>query len=203
MRRLIIWSFAIAMMVNLGCDRPTPDRGVVEEVPEGASDEAPIVDDDEADVEDPRQQQAMGAVFDLRDTLMGRVMSVATEEGFAEAVGVCRDEAMPLTEEVADRHGVELGRTSERLRNPENTAPEWFADLALRAQEGPVFEEGPGGELRGAVPIRLAAACTNCHGADDELATGVAAALEADYPQDQATGYEEGDLRGYFWVEVP
>jgi hypothetical protein len=31
----------------------------------------------------------------------------------------------------------------------------------------------------------------------------VTAAHAAKYPKDQATGFKEGDLRGWFWVEVP
>jgi hypothetical protein len=27
--------------------------------------------------------------------------------------------------------------------------------------------------------------------------------LAKEYPDDQATGFEEGDLRGWFWIEVP
>jgi len=27
--------------------------------------------------------------------------------------------------------------------------------------------------------------------------------LAAKYPMDQATGFKEGDLRGWFWIEVP
>jgi len=34
---------------------------------------------------------------------------------------------------------------------------------------------------------------------DDE----VLAAVTATYPKDQAVGFAEGDLRGWFWVETP
>ena len=29
------------------------------------------------------------------------------------------------------------------------------------------------------------------------------AVLAKEYPADQATGFKENDLRGWFWVEVP
>ncbi|MEM1451902.1 MAG: hypothetical protein AAF726_11860 [Planctomycetota bacterium] len=32
---------------------------------------------------------------------------------------------------------------------------------------------------------------------------GVGKALARAYPDDLATGYTEGDVRGWFWVEVP
>jgi len=42
-----------------------------------------------------------------------------------------------------------------------------------------------------------------CHGARDKLAPGVADALKELYPQDQATGYAVGDLRGAVSVKIP
>jgi hypothetical protein len=42
-----------------------------------------------------------------------------------------------------------------------------------------------------------------CHGPSDSLAPDVADALALHYPDDRATGFTEGDLRGWFWVEVP
>ena len=203
MRKYLTLLLAISLIALAACEQETPDteeppaeEEPAEEVPE------PHEDEPEEAAEDPRQQQAMAAIFDLRDTLMGRVMEVATEESYEAAVHVCRDEAIPLTEEAAQRHDVELGRTSDRLRNQDNTAPDWFDELADQATEGPHFAEGPAGELRGVAPIRLAEACANCHGTEDQLADGVAEALDAHYPEDQATGYEPGDLRGFFWVEV-
>jgi hypothetical protein len=51
-------------------------------------------------------------------------------------------------------------------------------------------------------PIAIAAACLACHGAPERFSPAVEAALQASYPSDQATGYEEGDLRGFFWAEA-
>jgi mono/diheme cytochrome c family protein len=53
------------------------------------------------------------------------------------------------------------------------------------------------------MPITISAQCLACHGARDRLAPGVADALAKLYPKDNATGYDDGDLRGWFWVEVP
>jgi hypothetical protein len=45
--------------------------------------------------------------------------------------------------------------------------------------------------------------CLQCHGAPDKLAPGVADALKALYPHDQATDYAIGDLRGAVSVKIP
>lgn len=195
----------------LGCDSPDPtpptpqiDRSTISEPDSETSPRAQKTQEaQEAQAPDPRQETAMAAIFDLRDTLLARVMTVARAEGFPAAVAVCYDEAIPLTEEIAQKHGVALGRTSDKLRNPDNNTPSWLSDLTPHASEGPYFTIADSGELRGVAPIRLAEACTHCHGQADKLADGVSAELARLYPNDQATGYAAGDLRGYFWVEVP
>jgi len=42
-----------------------------------------------------------------------------------------------------------------------------------------------------------------CHGPEDTIPQDVKDAIGEHYPEDQATGFRKGDLRGWFWVEVP
>ena len=46
--------------------------------------------------------------------------------------------------------------------------------------------------------IPTAAVCLKCHGT--ELTADVVDALNNAYPEDKATGYQEGDIRGAFVV---
>jgi hypothetical protein len=41
--------------------------------------------------------------------------------------------------------------------------------------------------------------CLTCHGSN--LDADIAASIAERYPEDRATGFEAGDLRGVFWVE--
>ena len=59
-------------------------------------------------------------------------------------------------------------------------------------------EEG----LGGLVPIRLKAECGMCHGPEAEISAEIRTAIHEGYPKDAATGFHEGDLRGWFWVEA-
>ena len=43
--------------------------------------------------------------------------------------------------------------------------------------------------------------CLACHG--EHPAEAVRERLAALYPEDNASGYREGDLRGVFWAEFP
>ena len=42
-----------------------------------------------------------------------------------------------------------------------------------------------------------------CHGPREEISEEVIAKLDEYYPEDAATGFAEGDLRGWIWVEAP
>lgn len=147
-------------------------------------------------------QRAEEARQDLASTLMGRVMGVIQEKGAPAAVEVCHGEAGVLTAEVGEEHGVRIGRFSEKLRNADNKPPPWVAAMANEAGDRRMGV-GPQQELAVLSPIRIASPCLTCHGDQESLAPQVARAIADHYPEDRATGYAEGDLRGWFWVEVP
>lgn len=144
----------------------------------------------------------------LGSDMMGRVMSVAAADGYPAAINVCAQEARGMAADVSSRLNVNIGRTSLRLRNTANSAPAWAlphiqANADSAASEATSYlATGPGGELGVLSPIMVGAACMNCHGSTEQLAPGVADALAQLYPADAATGFAEGDLRGWFWVEV-
>lgn len=135
--------------------------------------------------------------------LMGTVMEAAEADGFGAAIEVCKSEAEPIAQEIAARQEVKIGRTSTKLRNPENQPPSWAVEGVESSRGEAFYAVSPEGEVGAAIPIHLAAPCMNCHGSSQHLAPGVEEALTEHYPADQATGYDKGDLRGWFWVEVP
>ncbi|KZY78149.1 hypothetical protein A3742_23470 [Oleiphilus sp. HI0071] len=74
-------------------------------------------------------------------------------------------------------------------------------DFAMRLAEGenPIALEASkieNGEFRYMKAIPTAAVCLVCHGSD--IAAPVAKKIASLYPQDQATGFTEGELRGAF-----
>jgi mono/diheme cytochrome c family protein len=148
------------------------------------------------------------AIRALQQRLSARLQEELQKGGPARAVGVCRDEAQALTAETARIQGVQVGRSSHRLRNPGNAAPPWAerfvaagAGRKAASVEAVVVDLGDRvGVLR---PIPTAAACTQCHGPAERLSPDVRAFLETAYPQDRAKGFEEGDLRGFIWAEAP
>lgn len=155
--------------------------------------------------------------------LFANLMSILREkiesEGPEAAINYCRLRALPLTAQVAAEfpRAKSVRRTALRVRNPANTPDAtdrsvletWFASWNPAAPPQPVLEEciAPDGtkELRYYRPVPVMATCLICHGGGDEIAHGVRAALQRDYPGDQAVDFKEGDLRGAIVVtfDVP
>ncbi|MCU0962688.1 MAG: DUF3365 domain-containing protein [Pirellulaceae bacterium] len=149
-----------------------------------------------------QRDQALAARDDLAAQLSGRLLETLATQGPAAAIAVCAEEAPRIAAEVSDKHGISIGRTSFRLRNPQNKPPAWATDLVRRRVVEPVFLTD-GQRLAALLPIRLQAACLTCHGPAEDIAPEVRQALAANYPQDRARDFREGALRGWFWVEVP
>ena len=156
-----------------------------------------------SDVQRGQKAKADGAREALFAKLMARLADELGKTGPTGAVAVCREQAQPIAAEVAKAQGVSIGRTSHKLRNPGNTPPDWAAGFVAAERATPAMVAAPDGRLGGLTPIRLKATCLACHGDAKAIEPAVAAAIAQGYPRDQATGFKEGDLRGWFWVEVP
>lgn len=140
----------------------------------------------------------------LAQRLTARLVEAMTDEGPAAAIRVCSQEANAIAAEVSEELGVRIGRTSHRLRNAKNEPPDWAVEFikadAAAEQHAMLLDDGTTAAL---YPIKLQPQCVMCHGQPDELNPEVRNVLNDLYPEDQATGFAEGDLRGWFWVEVP
>ncbi|MBW2242523.1 MAG: DUF3365 domain-containing protein [Deltaproteobacteria bacterium] len=126
-------------------------------------------------------------------------------KGPVEAIDTCRMEA-PKIAEARGHAGLRVGRTSHRLRNPANASPSWVEPVLAAYLENTTDREPreiklPGGRKGYVEPILTQALCLTCHGSS--LAPEVSERLAERYPEDHATGFAEGDLRGVFWIELP
>jgi hypothetical protein len=155
------------------------------------------------DVPDDIRQASQSARQALAAQLLTTLQGAIAEDGHVGAVDVCHSRAPGIAEAVSAERGVRVGRTSVRQRNAANVPPMWAAAAVQGGVTQPVWWQGPAGEWGELTPILTAAPCTSCHGTPEVLAPGVMEAVASRYPDDRATGFEEGSLRGYFWVEVP
>ncbi len=152
---------------------------------------------------DRRQVFATRAKEDLFEKLSGRLMEVMKSEGPVAAINVCSEQAMEIADAVGKEHGVSIGRTSFQLRNPRNAPKDWVKPFVQQRIDVPQTVPLDNGGLGVLFPIHLSVQCLMCHGGEEEMLDAVKPELAKLYPDDQATGFRLGELRGWFWVEVP
>jgi hypothetical protein len=181
----------LAVAVMAGCQRSDGGAGRV-------------IAADSADV--ARAREAANA---LGGELMTMLLTALDEWGPEAAVTFCADSAQYRSA----RHqaqGRSVRRVGTRLRNPLNGPDSTEAGLLAAFQEALHRGEAPGDTafvLRDTIhyarPILVAEGCLACHGPRESLAPGVLAILAERYPDDAATGYAVGDLRGAISVRLP
>jgi len=159
------------------------------------------------------RDQGAAATQALMSTLQANLVAAMQKGGPTYAVEFCAGEALTLTDSVARQlgSGISLKRVSENHRNPVN-APDAAEVRALRHFQDVLAETGSlpedwvqqtsNGELRYYRPLVIAEPCLACHGDETTMDPAVAEAIAARYPDDRATGYETGDLRGVIRVTV-
>lgn len=159
-------------------------------------------------------EQSRQLAMQLGNELKAELGSAMAAGGPVAAVNVCHTRAPEIAARLSARSGARVGRTALRVRNPANAPDElqrtlleqFAAELASGTFQPPLeaaFEINRGGrvERRYMRAIPTEALCLTCHGAT--LAPELAAAIARDYPGDQATGFELGQLRGAFSVTWP
>lgn len=155
--------------------------------------------------------QAKAAVKDLATSLKTELLAAMEAGGAAQAIEVCHSRAPAIAAEISARKGLEVTRVSQRNRNPQNAPSDWQSSVLeafetrLEAGEDPaamtweeVAEGDDGREYRFMKAIPTGGLCLQCHGS--RIAPEVAAKIAERYPDDRATGFEPGDLRGAFVV---
>jgi hypothetical protein len=143
----------------------------------------------------------------MQDAVL-RELNDTLAQGPAVAITSCHLDATAATQRVGRYEGIAAGRTSDRLRSPTNAPKAWAAPFvkahagrSARSVEGFVVDLGEKvGVLR---PIAQRSQCAGCHGPAERLVPAVKAVLADLYPADRATGFKEGEIRGWFWVEMP
>jgi hypothetical protein len=195
---------ALALSMLLGCSE-APQTASQKAAPEQTV-VAPVAHDShagQAGSADATKAHAAARLQPFKQQLM-QALKQGMQEGAENAIDVCRLEA-PAIAAATSGDGVQIGRSSHRLRNPNNAPTEWQQSaidhyLASEDREPMLVDLGDG--QRGYMePIMTAPMCLACHGS--ELAPGVKSTLAQMYPDDQATDFAAGDLRGIFWVSLP
>ena len=193
---------AVACFLALaGCSRPAEEPIEVKEEAKVAQWQ-PVAPASMTNTQKAQQELVLSATNALVAEMMGELMAALDSGGPDAAIDVCQKTAPTVAANVSEQYGLRIGRTSHKLRNPENLPPAWAEPYVADRVDEPIYVAGPDGELGALLPIRLKAECQMCHGPTEMLDEEILTAIAQTYPTDQAVGFAEGDLRGWFWVET-
>lgn len=164
--------------------------------------------DDLADFDADSKQ----AIKEFAMTLKSALLTAMKSGGSVEAITVCNTVAPSIAETLSNKYGFEIGRTSLKVRNPDNKADEWESGILQqfedRKQQGEAIntlsivakhETENQSYFRKMKAIPIDKACLICHGT--QISTQTKSMLDTHYPNDQAIGYKLGDIRGAFTVK--
>lgn len=142
--------------------------------------------------------------------LSGALAESIAKNGAAGSLSVCSEKAPQIAKEVAQVHGVTLRRATEKPRNPKNAADEleksmlnaFAASLAQNDAPKPKVLTESDGRRAFFAPIVLGnPLCLQCHGKlGEDIKPETHEAILKLYPEDKATGFKIGDLRGLWRV---
>lgn len=157
--------------------------------------------------------EARSLVKSFGGSLKQALQSAVKEGGLTNGIEVCKTVAPEIARNNSSDNWT-ISRTSLRVRNPENAPTDWQRIQLLAMDKQPVkngkpvevwqvseASGQPAFQYMSAIPTQKL--CLGCHG--KSIAPEVKAKLTELYPEDKATGFSEGELRGAFVVtrQVP
>lgn len=153
-------------------------------------------------------KEAKTQIMALGGALTATLKQGIKADGHAASVKLCNLQAPAITKASSAEGGSTewtVSRTSLKLRSPANAPEGWveqvMKDFEVRKANGETAQAIAHTEVRDgrfylvkAIPTK--AGCLACHGSN--VADDVKATLADLYPNDKATGFDVGDIRGVF-----
>ncbi len=148
----------------------------------------------------------------LLQTLGGNLKKHLKANGPEDALHFCANNAYDLTKQVSDKYGkkIDVKRISLKPRNPSN-APSKAEKMILEKLEAsyketgkpqPVVVEEKDKTIVYKPLVIKKKACIICHGDVAKNNPKLYKKIKSIYPNDKATGYKMGDLRGAIVVTI-
>ena len=150
------------------------------------------------------EQQARGLVQQFATELKPRLKEALAAGGPTHAIEVCASEAPRIADALSEQSGWAVRRVSLRARNASRATPDdWERGILEQFDQRQAAGETAadlrasatsGGSYRYMQAQGVEGVCLVCHG--ESLAPAIAETLEQYYPDDAATGYSMGQVRG-------
>ncbi len=148
----------------------------------------------------------------LQKNLGSQLKGALQAGGPTAALPVCRTVAQPITASTSEAlEGITITRTALKVRNPANAPNEkdqkvlqgWMNSMQPGSEQPePSLVRVSDQETIYYRPIMIQEICLKCHGDPASFPEKLTEQLNALYPDDKATGYLLGELRGAFKVSM-
>lgn len=155
-------------------------------------------------------EQGEAIAMQAQGELAKNLLQALNSQGPEYALAFCNERAITLTDSMGSVLSTNIKRVSDKPRNKENLAGP--AAMGYIEASKLIMEDGmspkpflydDGTKKQGFYPILANKMCMQCHGQpNSQILSGTLAKLETLYPDDMATGYSEGDLRGIWIVDL-
>ena len=142
--------------------------------------------------------------------LSAELFKALEQGGVQSAVGYCHLKASPITDSLSKAFEVRISRTSDKYRSPSNqpgdldfTVMNAYKQQQANGKDLQAHLEVTGNKIIFYSPIVIQdPRCLLCHGSPgNTIEPASYDYILSKYPQDLATGYQLGDLRGVWKVE--
>ena len=152
-------------------------------------------------------------ISDFSMQLKQELVKAISEKGIPGAIQTCKLRAPALAKELNADSPLTIKRTSLKIRNPANAPDEWERKILTEFEQqiaaGTSVDQLTATETvkkngkkvhRHMRAIGVKGICLNCHGDKKNLSQKVINMLKNEYPDDQAVGYQLGQIRGAFSI---
>jgi len=150
------------------------------------------------------KQEAARIVQKFAGTMKPLLKETIRSKGLSRAISVCAEEAPKIAARLSRETGWTIRRVSLNPRNRKSATPDPFEKKVLEqfdrrrargeSAERMAHAERTGTRFRFMKAQGVGGICLGCHG--QKLNAGVRAAIDKHYPEDIATGYSIGEIRG-------
>lgn len=172
----------------------------------------PCLANDEEHALNQDLQGARSLIKAFGSDLKQALTKAMSSEGPIKALEVCNLQAGPIAKKHSLLSDWDIARTSTKVRNAKNAPDEWelavleqfekrkLAGESLTTMEYfEVVQKGDNLVHRYMKPISTSGICLTCHG--QNVSNEITNKVKLLYPNDQATGFQVGDIRGAFTLQ--
>lgn len=160
--------------------------------------------------------EARGVSTAVPPKLLAVLKAEIAKSGPEGAIAVCQVQAPAMARAASTQTGWNVKRVSLRNRNPK-AVPDAWERAALEDFDRRAAAHEPAAKLESYAAVQedgktvwrymralpTGELCLACHGPVEQLSPAVKAKLAALYPDDRATGYRIGDIRGAMTLKKP